>query len=426
MLYRQLTETCFSAAIGAGGLDPKDFDAMLAETAPPLDQLAAWRAAGKPPLIALADRRDDLAAIEEAATRLGEFDDVLVLGTGGSSLGGRTLAALAPPAERPRLHFVENLDPDTIESLLGGIDPDKAGVIAISKSGATMETLAQTLVVLDWLHGPPGERMLVVTEPGDNPLRRLAARHDIAVLDHDPDLGGRYAALSLVGLLPAAIVGLDPASVRDGAGQTLEAALAVERPGDSPPAVGAALSVGLARHRGVRTTVLMPYVDRLATFALWHRQLWAESLGKDGQGTTPAPALGAVDQHSQLQLYLDGPADKMFTIVTGPAAGRGPRVDARLASDPALAHLADRTVGDLLDAMAEATAETLARHGRPLRLIRLAAIDAAAVGALMMHFMLETIIAARLLGVDPFDQPAVEEGKALARRRLAGKAESAA
>ena len=165
--------------------------------------------------------------------------------------------------------------------------------------------------------------------------------------------------------------------------------------------------------------MLAAYADRLLPFAMWFRQLWAESLGKDGKGTLPAPALGAVDQHSQLQLWLDGPDDKLFTVVTAETAGRGRIVPPALVEDERLAWLAGRSMGDLLDAEARATVETLAERGRSVRQLHLERIDETAAGALMMHFMLETILAAHVLGVDPFDQPAVERGKALARDYLA-------
>jgi glucose-6-phosphate isomerase len=168
----------------------------------------------------------------------------------------------------------------------------------------------------------------------------------------------------------------------------------------------------------VAITVLMPYVDRLAHFGQWYRQLWAESLGKGGNGTTPVRAMGPVDQHSQLQLYLDGPRDKMFTLIQLKVAGQGPRVDPTLAEDPALYYLADRTMGDLVEAEQRATAETLARNGRPVRIFRLERLDESVLGALMMHFMIETVIASNLVGVDPFNQPAVEEGKVLTRDYL--------
>ncbi|MEX2642839.1 MAG: glucose-6-phosphate isomerase, partial [Acetobacterales bacterium] len=173
----------------------------------------------------------------------------------------------------------------------------------------------------------------------------------------------------------------------------------------------------LAR-RGVAMSVLMPYCDRLGTFAMWYRQLWAESLGKDGMGTTPVKALGAVDQHSQVQLYLDGPRDKLFTLMLLDSAGRGGRVESARAPGK-LSYLAGRTIGDLMEAEQNATAETLVRNGCPTRVIRLERLDEQALGALTMHYMLETIVAGRLMGVDPFDQPAVEQGKVLAREYLA-------
>jgi glucose-6-phosphate isomerase len=317
---------------------------------------------------------------------------------------------------------MDNVDPDTFEALFGALDLRRTGIVAISKSGSTAETMTQFLIVLDAFGrrlASARPRIAVITEPRDNVLRRLAAAHGLTVLDHDPGVGGRFSVLSLVGLLPALIAGLDAAAVRRGAASVLAPVLAGASPEDIAPAIGAAIAVGLARTRDVGQTVLMPYVDRLADFGLWFRQLWAESLGKNGQGTTPIRAVGTVDQHSQLQLYLDGPQDKMFTVVLLDCARRGRVVPRALAGDPALAYLAGRTMGALMDAEGRATAETLMRRGRPTRLVRLAKLDAAVMGALMMHYMLETILAAHLLGVDPFDQPAVEEGKVLTRQYLA-------
>src|SRR5262249_33054060 len=151
----------------------------------------------------------------------------------------------------------------------------------------------------------------------------------------------------------------------------------------------------------------------------WWVQLWAESLGKQGRGTTPVGALGPVDQHSQLQLYLAGPADKLFTVITVDVAGSGPRIEEALAKAAGEPDFAGRQVGDLVAAQGRATADTLAKNGRPVRTIHLERLDERTLGALLMHFMLETVIAGRLLGVDPFDQPAVEEGKTLAKKYLA-------
>ena len=255
------------------------------------------------------------------------------------------------------------------------------------------------------------DHVVCITEPGDNPLRGFAERFHLPVLDHDPNVGGRFSALSVTGMLPAMIAGVDVVAVREGAAEVLDQALDATNAETCPPAAGAAAAVGLLRAHGISINVLMPYLDGLADFGLWFRQLWAESLGKDGNGLTPIRAMGAVDQHSQLQLYLGGPADKMFTIVQSACRGTGEDVPADLANDSRLSYLAGRLMGDLMDAMQRATADTLIKNGRPTRVIGIEALDAHTMGALMMHFMLETVFAARLLNVDAFDQPAVEEGK---------------
>jgi glucose-6-phosphate isomerase len=164
---------------------------------------------------------------------------------------------------------------------------------------------------------------------------------------------------------------------------------------------------------------MIAYADRLERFTRWWVQLWAESLGKNGKGAAPVAALGPVDQHSQLQLWLDGPRDKLFTVITTGVAGSGPSMDKALAEAAGEPSLAGKTVGDLVAAQGRATADTLAKNGRPVRTIHVEKLDERALGALLMHFMLETIVAAHLLGVDPYDQPAVEEGKVLAKQYLA-------
>ena len=422
MRYRHETANCLTAAIGPAGLTPALLEATLAELAGALARLRDEAAKGSRPYLALPAAQQDLPRIREVAQRLRAFDDVLVLATGGSSLGGQSLHALADRSASPRLHFLDNLDAETLAALLGGLEPARTACLAISKSGSTVEILAQLLACLAHAREALGEseignHFVCVSEPGDNPLRNLAARFGLMVLDHDPALGGRYSVLSLVGLLPALIVGLDAEAVRAGAAEVLAATLAASNAAASEPARGAAIAVALARHSGIATSVIWPYSNRLAPFGLWYRQLWAESLGKGGAGTTPVMALGPVDQHSQLQLYLDGPADKMFTLITTDSGGRGALIDPGLAGEN-LAWLGGRRIGDVIAAASRATAETLAERGRPVRTIAIEAADEGALGALFMHFMLETVLAADLLGVDPFDQPAVEAGKVLARRYL--------
>ena len=429
--YGQDIASCFADKIGKHGIDRPTFDDYVARTAAALKLLRAAVVENSLPILTLPKREDEMRVMRDAAQRYRGLEHVVVLGTGGSSLGGRTVTALADGGlgsagrlpGRPLLWFIENVDPWGFEKVVESVDAKNAGLVIISKSGGTAETLSQALALLPRLEQAIGrdklqQRSTVITEPTDSPLRRLAQRYGLPLIDHDPKVGGRYSVLSPTGMLPTLIAGLDAAKVRSGAQEALDAALDND-PQRSPPAVGAALNIALAEKRGATQTVVMPYIDRLAPFGLWFRQLWAESLGKDGKGTTPIRAQGAVDQHSQLQLYLNGPADKLYTIIMGEARGQGPRYAKEQLGDKALDWLAGRTMGDLLDVSQRATAETLARNGRPVRIIRVPTLDERSLGALMMHYMLETIIAADLLGIDPFDQPAVEEGKKLARQYLA-------
>lgn len=425
MSYVHLTGSCFSEALGAHGLDRGRYEALLRSAGDAVGLLRDRHKDGLLPLLRLPAARDDLAALQPMAKRYrADFDDVVLVGTGGSSLGGQTLCNLAVPGAGPRLHFFDNVDPHSLDALLTVLDLTRTGFLIVSKSGSTAETMSVFLICLEAVRGAvgadtAGQHFTGITEPADNVLRRICTAHGIGLLDHDPGVGGRYSVLSLVGLLPAMIAGLDAAAVRDGAAEVLATLLDEAAPEKIEPAIGAAISVGLAQENGISTTVLMPYIDRLKDFGLWFRQLWAESLGKNGKGTTPVNALGTVDQHSQLQLYLDGPRDKMFTVVMLDVAGKGRVVSPRLAGDRDLAYLAGHKLGDLMDAEQRATAQTLIANNRPTRIFRLDALDERVMGALFMHFMLETIIAAHLLGVDPFDQPAVEDGKILARQYLA-------
>ncbi len=429
-LYRQETKDCFATGIGAGGLGKKAFKSALKQTSEALQDIRAAHADGSLPMLRLPGNTDDLDNLKPVAERFrANFAHVVVLGTGGSSLGGQTVCQLAdrgfgPLPGAPKLHFLDNIDPDTFAALFAAIDLAQTGFIVISKSGGTAETLSQFLVCLDALiaevgRDRVGHHVIVITEPTDNPLRRLGLEWGLTALDHDPGIGGRFSVLSLVGLLPCMIAGLDAYAVRAGAAEVLDTVLNSSDPGDCPPALGAALSIGLLDDRGARTTVIMPYVDRLTGFGAWYQQLWAESLGKDGKGTTPVRAVGTTDQHSQLQLYLDGPRDKMFTLMFLDLAGTGGDIGKGAKDDPSLAYLKGRTMGDLMDVEQRATAATLAANGCPTRIFSFSRLDEKVMGGLLMHFMLETMIAAHLLGVNAFDQPAVEQGKVLARQYLA-------
>ncbi|TMI99938.1 MAG: glucose-6-phosphate isomerase [Alphaproteobacteria bacterium] len=435
MPFQQNIERARAETIGTHGVRAAAFEDALRRSGAALESLRNAHVEETLPLLRLPARTDDLADIERIAGRLRTgATDVVVLGTGGSSLGGQTIAQLADVGVRgaeafrapPRMHFMDNLDPGTYGTLLGKLPLATTRFIAISKSGGTGETLMQTAAALAavkraGLDARTGELFFGISEsanPGkSNGLRDLLGS-SVAVLEHDPRIGGRYSGLSNVGLLPAAILGLDIKALRAGAAMTLAPLLAGDPAATVAPAVGAALNIAAAE-AGKNIAVLMAYADRLERFSRWFVQLWAESLGKDGKGTTPLGALGPVDQHSQLQLFIAGPRDKLFTVITVATEGQGPRIDGALAERAGEPDFSGHTIGDLVAAQGRATAETLAKNGCPVRTIHLPRLDETSLGALMMHFFLETMIAAHLLGVDAFDQPAVEEGKVLAKRYLA-------
>ena len=438
MAIVQSIDSAREQRIGPHGVAEKALNDALGRAEGALDVLRARHADGSLPLLWLPKIHDDLVPIRDTARRLAEnATDVVLLGTGGSSLGGQTLAQLAGHAvpgvgalrAAPRLHFMDNLDPETYGALLGKLPHTTTRFVAISKSGGTAETLMQTIAALtavkaEGLETRIPDIFLGLTEPAKsgktNGLRELLAAHHVPILDHHTGIGGRFSVLSNVGLLPAAMLDLDIAAVREGAGLALAPVLAKKPAAQVPAALGAALAVALAESKGKSISVLMAYADRLERFTHWYVQLWAESLGKNGKGTTPVAALGPVDQHSQVQLFIGGPRDKLFTVVTVAGTGRGPRMDAELAKLAGEPAFGGKTIGDLVAAEGRATAETLVKNGCPVRTIHLPQLNEETLGELLMHFMLETIIAAHLLGVDAFDQPAVEDGKVLAKKYLLG------
>ncbi len=416
-------------------LPKASLDRELARTTPALDKIRKWKDDGTLPLLRLPARRDDLAALKPYAERFATFEHVVVMGSGGSSMSGKTLNALkdqgfGPMKGRPTLHFMDNVDPARFAAMASQLPLDKTGFMPISKSGGTPETLMATFTAIAAIEAKLGKaavatNMLAITEPGDNPLRKLMTRYGATILDHDPQIGGRYTIFSLVGALPGMIAGVDCAALREGAASVLDPVLAATDTKGLAPAIGAALSVGLSKEKSINITVMMPYADRLETFAFWYRQIWAESLGKNGTGTTPIRAMGTIDQHSQTQLYLGGPIDKLFTLIIQDTEAQGTELTpAMLGGDKALDYLSGHAMGDLLKAEADATAATLVKHGRPVRIIRIPTVDERVMGALLMHFMLETMFAAELWGVDAFDQPEVEASKVLTRQYLSQRRKS--
>jgi glucose-6-phosphate isomerase len=423
---------------GKHGLDRAGLQALAGRFGEVQSEVKKRREKGEYGFYNLVNQGPTVHAIRTFAEGLGQaHDHVMVLGIGGSALGTKALLnALRPPAWNelddeardffPRLTVLENVDPISVSAALRRIDPRRVLVNVISKSGGTAETMAQYLVVRAWLEealGPAAYRHLVfTTDPSRGALRELAQREHIATLDVPTDVGGRFSVLSPVGLLPAALVGIDIEGLLAGAQQALTRSEADDLL-QNAPALYAALHWEADVKQGAGIHVLMPYTDRLRDFAEWYRQLWAESLGKrvdrSGRmvnvGPTPVAAVGATDQHSQVQLFMEGPFNKVITFATVEDFGQDVNIPrpatASLPSD--LEYLPGHTLGELLHAEYEATSAALAQMGRMNCTLRLPDLSAATVGEALMFYQLATGYAGIWYGIDPFDQPGVELGKRL-------------
>jgi glucose-6-phosphate isomerase len=359
--------------------------------------------------------RTDAAEIREAVEPLSDAEHVLTVGIGGSALGAVTVSrALGLDGH----HVLDNVDPVETRRVLESLPLDEVAVNVVSKSGTTAETLSNFLVVREAMTeaGVDWTERTVVTTGESGPLREAADREGLPALDVPDSVPGRFAALSSVGLVPAAILGGDIEAVLEG-GRSARESLAGSL-FDCPAYAYGAVAYAL-ESRGATSNAVMPYAESLESFAEWFAQLWAESLGKDGMGQTPIRALGATDQHSQLQLYRAGRRDKVVTLVR-------PRersdVDIPGTDVEGLSYLGDgeTTLGDLLDAEFEATEASLAAAGRPSVRVELDRVDARGVGDLLYGMEAACVLVGELAGVETFTQPAVEWGKRAARGLLGG------
>ncbi len=402
----------------------------------------SWRSGGALGFLDLPRDRTLAARTRRTAAALHEaFDNVVVVGIGGSALGAAAMRdALLPPGwnelgvaargGRPRLYILDNPDPDTTAGLLGRIDLSRTLFNVVSKSGSTPETLAQFLVIRRRLAARGGglqdgrsslrDHVVVTTDAERGFLRRLADRHGLRSLTVPENVGGRFSVLSPVGLFPSALAGIDTETVLDGAAEIAERCATSELLKN--PAGILATHLHLAdTELGARVQVFMPYADRLRGLAYWLQQLWAESLGKAagldgtpaGSGPTPLPAFGAADQHSLLQLFMEGPRDKVFVFIARRSTDEDVPIPRLYTGSPEISHLSGRTLFELLDCERVATAEALRRAGRPNMTIAVDRVDARSVGGLFMLFQIAVVCAGALYGVDPMDQPGVELGKAL-------------
>ena len=339
----------------------------------------------------------------------------VVFGTGGSNLGARALINIL--VDQPdNILFFDNIDPLFFQSQILKLDFATTGFIVISKSGTTPETLSQlgTIVnianeknILNTLYN----NMMVITEFKDSPLFNIAKKNNCLLLEHQDDIGGRYSVFSNVGMVPAIIAGLNVKKIHEGVVKVLNK-------NDFNNAFKFAQMFKYSVANNFSSSVLMTYSDGLNYFGKWYLQLWAESIGKQNRGVTALHATGTTDQHSQLQLYLDGPKDKFFTIIKSNYKNKGLLIDSQLMKDESIDYLVNKKMGDLMHAEQDATIDTFKLNGFKFREIFIESIDEENIGMLMANSIIETIAACIYFDVDPFDQPAVEQGKVLTKKYL--------
>ncbi|MCB9809802.1 glucose-6-phosphate isomerase [Candidatus Peribacteria bacterium] len=372
---------------------------------------------------------DDTALLRDiqtyAAAVEGRYSDIVVLGIGGSALGARTIRnALVNPYQStvPRLHVVDTIDPQLLQDLSHSLPLSSTLFLVISKSGHTTETLSQYCYFRHRLLAarlPLQEHMLFITDPLHGVLRPLAEAEGIRAFPIPPNVGGRFSVLTAVGLLPAALLGVDITAMLSGASAIRERFLS------SSVAENTCYQYACVLHQqaeaGRNISVLMPYSKRLQTLGSWYAQLLAESTGKRtsaGQhvGLTPVAAMGPTDQHSQLQLYAEGPDDKQFTFLTIATQPLLPIMAEQ--HIPWQSHLSGVDFAQLLHAEYQATRDSLQELGRPVSTLTIPQLDARTLGALF--FFLEGTVAllGEMLGINAFDQPGVERSKELTRQYL--------
>jgi len=424
-----------TSAIGpVHGLAAAEIRAAQLAVKPLVTAIEAERRRGEHAYRALPEDKAMLRAVEAAARGHLDAENLVVLGIGGSALGNIALQTalnspfhnLHPAARRrgPRLFVMDNVDPVQFSDLLTLLGPGLRRTLfnVISKSGETAETAAQFLIVRDLLLRKLGRKalsrqVLVTTDPEKGTFRALIAQDGYEELPVPPGVGGRFSVLSAVGLFSAALCGIDVRRLLAGA-----VAMSV-RVGDRRVARNPAAMLALVLHafyaRGKRLHVMMPYSFQLKDLADWYRQLWAESLGKSHDlsgrpvvvGPTPIRALGATDQHSQVQLYREGPNDKVFMFLECGRLTADVKIPRGTGVPGELRYLQGASLGGLLNAEKLATECALVASQRPCLTIRFPTIDEHTVGQFIMLWEAATTIMGRLLNVNPYDQPAVQLGK---------------
>ena len=431
-------DNAMEKAAGAQGLTPGELDERRAAEA--LDAFRTRVASGEIGFPSLPEDKRTAAAIAEFAHDMqGDFDDVLLVGIGGSALGAYALdVALRGPhplqtapgeksngrvrGAQPRLVVLDNVDPGLIAAALEQLNPKRTAVCVVAKSGSTAETLATFLIVREWMLDALGRRaraqIIAITDAQKGDLLAIAKEEQYPLFFVPGNVGGRFSVFSPVGLVPAALIGLDIGKILRGA-RDANAQCWNRKLKDNPALASAMVHHALDTRHGKPIEVVFAYSSYLWGAAFWYRQLWAESLGKrvdrDGRevnsGQTPVAALGVTDQHSQLQLYIEGPQDKMITFWSVDKPRAEVKVPKELSQYDSCRYLGGKNLSALFRAEMVATEAALTKAGRPNCRWTLGRVDEPTVGAFFQMLEFQTAFAGELYNVDAFDQPGVELGK---------------
>ena len=411
-------------AIGQAGVGEDEVDTLAARAAESAHALQAKRAAGELPFYDLPYQKDALATTKALAAEVrAECDTLVVLGIGGSALGTKTLLSALEPTRR--VIVADNVDPWTFGALLDGLDLNRTTFNVISKSGETAETMAQFLIVRDLLLRQLGavdyaKHLIITTDSDAGALRQIVHDEGFRALDVPAGVGGRFSVLTAVGLFPAAVAGLRIDDLLAGAAWMDTRCHDAKLRQNPAHLLGTLLYLADTRHRQ-NIVVMMPYSDRLRDFAAWFAQLWAESLGKaetvDGApahvGQTPLTAIGATDQHSLLQLFAEGPVDKVVVMLRVEDHGRELPIPAAYADLDSLGYLGGAGLGQLLSREQSATELALVQHERPVITLSLPQLNPFTLGQLFYLFEVAVVFAGALYRVNPLDQPGVQASKRL-------------
>jgi len=339
----------------------------------------------------------------------------VVFGTGGSNLGARALINTSVN-QLGNILFFDNIDPLFFQSQILKLELETTGFIVISKSGTTPETLSQLGCIINIANEKNilnvlYKNTLIITEFKESPLFNIAKKNNCLLLEHKNNIGGRYSVFSNVGMVPAILAGLNVKKIHQGVRKVLNQNNFIDL-------FKFAQIFKFCISNNFSSNVLMTYSDGLNYFGKWYLQLWAESIGKKNRGVTALHATGTTDQHSQLQLYLDGPKDKFFTFIKSNYKNKGLNINSQIMKTESVDYLVDKKMGDLMHAEQDATIDTFKLNDFKFREILIDIIDEESIGILMANSMIETIAACVYFDVDPFDQPAVEQGKILTKKYL--------